>query len=221
MRKVLEVILCIFTGIFLFGIIAITVQVIGEDSSNKASIIGGILSMIGGAIGALGAYVVAAHQMSKQLEQEKKKIEYEKKKEERQKKENIVHILKILERLNYEAMDFVDYFNKEFSKPYNQERIVKLKFSESDLLWIVNNVNNINYEILKEDFSLDYLRFSREVNNMYIDIVGIEHIPEEFKANNLSNLRKSLMERNKIFKTFDEYVKEQIVDIQKQIQDLS
>ncbi len=75
MRRVIEVILCIFAGVFLFGIIAVTFQVIGEDSPNKASIIGGILSMIGGAIGALGAYIVAAYQMNKQIEYEKKKEE--------------------------------------------------------------------------------------------------------------------------------------------------
>ncbi|MEY9975749.1 hypothetical protein [Lysinibacillus sp. RC79] len=144
MRRILEAILCIFVGIFLFGIMAITFQVIGEDSSNKASIIGGILSMIGGAIGALGAYIVATYQMNKQ-------IEHEKKKEEIQRKENIEQTLKVLERLNLEVISFTEYFIKEFAKPYNRERIVKLKISESDLLWIVNNINNINYEILKED----------------------------------------------------------------------
>lgn len=72
MRKVIEVLLCIFIVVFLFGILAITFQVIGEDSSNKASIIGGILSMVGGAIGALGAYVVATYQMNKQTENQEK-----------------------------------------------------------------------------------------------------------------------------------------------------
>lgn len=72
MRRIIEAILCIFVGIFLFGIIAITFQVIGEDSPNKASIIGGILSMIGGAIGAMGAYIVATYQMNKQSEIQEK-----------------------------------------------------------------------------------------------------------------------------------------------------
>ncbi|MFB7159561.1 hypothetical protein [Lysinibacillus sp. NPDC056232] len=72
MRRVIEVILCIFAGVFLFGILAIAFQVIGEDSPNKASIIGGILSMIGGALGALGAYIVATYQMNKQFENHEK-----------------------------------------------------------------------------------------------------------------------------------------------------
>ncbi|MEF7494523.1 hypothetical protein V4V34_08045 [Lysinibacillus sphaericus] len=73
MRRIIEAILCIFVGIFLFGIIAITFQVIGEDSPNKASIIGGILSMLGGAIGAFGAYFIARMQMTKQLDLQYKK----------------------------------------------------------------------------------------------------------------------------------------------------
>ncbi|MFJ3386638.1 hypothetical protein [Lysinibacillus sp. NPDC086135] len=72
MKRFIEVILCIFVGVFLFGIIAIAFQVIGEDSPNKASIIGGILSMIGGALGALGAYIVATYQMNKQFENHEK-----------------------------------------------------------------------------------------------------------------------------------------------------
>jgi len=72
MKRVLEVILCIFVGVFLFGIIAMTIQVIGEDSPNKATIIGGLLSMIGGAIGALSAYLIARMQLTKQLDRQDK-----------------------------------------------------------------------------------------------------------------------------------------------------
>ncbi len=67
-RKAMEIILCVFIIIFLSGIFAITFQVIGEDSTNKSTIIGGILSMLGGAIGAFGAYFVARMQMTKQLD---------------------------------------------------------------------------------------------------------------------------------------------------------
>lgn len=213
MRRVLEVILCIFAGVFLFGIIAIAFQVIGEDSPNKASIIGGILSMIGGALGALGAYIVATYQMNKQFEHEKKK-------EEIQRKENILNILKILEQLYNEAMKFIRFFNKEFSEQYSiYDAVIQLKFKEKDLLWIVNNVNSINYEILKEDYSIDYLKFSREINNMHIDIAGIEHV-EGFLPDILSSLIETLLIRNEKLISFDLYVKERITDIQKQMEDL-
>ncbi|WHP42981.1 hypothetical protein QIX46_08200 [Lysinibacillus boronitolerans] len=68
MRRIIEAILCIFVGIFLLGIIAMVFQIIGEDSPNKATIIGGLLSMCGGAIGALAAYLIARMQLTKQLE---------------------------------------------------------------------------------------------------------------------------------------------------------
>lgn len=214
MRKVLEVILCIFAGIFLFGTIAITVQVIGDDSSNKASIIGGILSMIGGAIGALGAYAVASHQMSKQ-------IEHEKKKEERQKKENILHNLVILKRLNDEAMEFVRFFIEQHSHPQHDTDLrTNIRFREKDLFWIVNNVNSINYEILREGYITDYLSFSREINNMYIDVEELERIPDSYLSRRVIRLREIILIRNENFILFDKYLKDHINIIQKQIEGL-
>ena len=71
MRRVIETMLCIFVGIFLIGIIAMGLQVIGEDSPNKATIFGGLLSMIGGAAGAMGAYLVARHQIKQEKKEDK------------------------------------------------------------------------------------------------------------------------------------------------------
>lgn len=214
MRRIIEAILCIFVGIFLFGIIAITFQVIGEDSSNKASIIGGILSMIGGAIGALGAYIVATYQMNKQFD-------YEKKKEEKQRKEIIEQSLKKLELLNNEAIEFIDFFRKEYSKQFDEIVIIRLKFSEEDLFWIINIVNNLNDEVLMDGYALDYLKFSRELNNMYIDVSGLNSLPEEQKESKLMNLIDSMSIRKKIFVTFDKYLKEQIKILQKELEKLN
>ncbi|MGE8036806.1 hypothetical protein [Lysinibacillus sp. NPDC093692] len=214
MKRVIEVILCIFAGVFLFGIIAIAFQVIGEDSPNKASIIGGILSMIGGALGALGAYIVATYQMNKQFE-------YEKKKEETQRKAVIVQNLKKLELLNNEAIMFIDFFKREYCLQFDEIINIRLNFSEKDLFWIVNTVNNLNDEVLMDGYALDYLKFSRELNNLYIDVSGLNSIPEHRKENTLINLIGSLEPRKKIFVSFDEYVKDQIKILQKELEDIN
>lgn len=214
MRKVIEVIFCIFVGVFLFGILAITFQVIGEDSSNKAAIIGGILSMVGGALGALGAYIVATYQMNKQYE-------YDKKKEEKQRNEIIEQTLKKLELLNVEAIEFIDFYRSEYSKPFDETVIMRLKFSEKDLFWIVNIVNNLNDEVLMNGYALDYLKFSREINNMYIDVSGLNSIPEQLVEHTINNLIESMLRRRKVFVSFDEYVKAQIKILQKELEVLN
>lgn len=73
MKKVFEVMLIIFTGLFLVGLFSLLFQIVGEDSPNKATIISGILSMIGGGIGALSAFLIAKMQLTKQLELQDKK----------------------------------------------------------------------------------------------------------------------------------------------------
>lgn len=218
-EKLLVNILIALAGITIGVVVVLTIIAfqIGVDElekPNRVAIISGLLSMFGGIAGAFGAYAVATYQTNKQFEHEKKK-------EEIQRKENILSILKILERLNDEAMEFIYFFNEEFSEPYSIENaVIQMKFKEKDLLWIVNNVNSINYEILKEDYSIDYLNFSREINNMYIDIAGIEHVKGYLK-DTLSSLMKTLLKRSENLISFDLYVKEHITDIQKQIQDLS
>jgi len=54
MKRVIEVILCIFVVGFLIGIFSISFQTIGQDSPNKAAIINGILSFFCGLVGAVG-----------------------------------------------------------------------------------------------------------------------------------------------------------------------
>ncbi|WP_347722517.1 hypothetical protein [Lysinibacillus capsici] len=72
-KKSITIILLITIGLFLIVLYASIIQVFGIQSDDKATIIGGVLSMIGGALGALGAYVVATYQMNKQIEHEKQK----------------------------------------------------------------------------------------------------------------------------------------------------
>lgn len=210
-NKIVIVILLLSIIGFLIALYALLIQVFGIQSTEKATIISGLLSMIGGAIGALGAYFVASSQMDKQFEHEKKK-------EERQRKETIEHTLKNLELLNIEIMSFIEYFVEEFAKPYNEQRVVQLEFSIKNISWIVDNVNRVNPELLKGNYSISYLRFSRELYNMYIDIVGINYLPDEQKPSNLLLLIKTLLKRDENFKSFDQYVKEQIKNIQKQME---
>lgn len=65
-NKVSIVVLIATIIVFLIAIYASILQVFGIDNANKATIIGGILSMIGGALGALGAYLVARNQIEKE-----------------------------------------------------------------------------------------------------------------------------------------------------------
>ncbi|MEK4426101.1 hypothetical protein [Solibacillus sp. FSL K6-1523] len=51
---------------FMIAMYAALIQVFGIDNANKATIIGGLLSMIGGGLGALGAYLVARNQIEKE-----------------------------------------------------------------------------------------------------------------------------------------------------------
>ncbi|OXS70217.1 hypothetical protein B1B04_18820 [Lysinibacillus sp. KCTC 33748] len=109
MKKVLEVILCFFVGVFLFGIFAITFQVIGGDSTNKAAIIGGVLSMLGGAIGAFGAYFIARWQMNVLLERQ-----YEKEKNKLAWEIRVNKKLEVVQILNNKIND-LDLFWKEYT----------------------------------------------------------------------------------------------------------
>ncbi|MGE7667422.1 hypothetical protein ACQKMN_17110 [Ureibacillus composti] len=210
-NNILIIIFAVVIIVFSIALYALILLVFGIESDDKANIISGILGMTGGVIGAIGAYFVATYQMSKQFE-------FERNKEEKQKLEIIEQTLKKLELLNNEVIEFIDYFKEEFSKRFDEERNVRLKFGESDLLWIVNNVNNINDEILMEGYALDYLRFSRELNNMYIDVIGINFLPEEQRPENIVNLIASMLKRRENFVSFDLYVKEHIKDIQKELE---
>lgn len=209
MRRVIEVILCIFAGVFLFGIIAVTFQVIGEDSPNKASIIGGILSMIGGAIGALGAYIVAAYQMNKQ-------IEYEKKKEEKLRLTQIKKTLKKLQRLNEIAIHFLESFVKEFNKPFNEELSYKLKSSETAISWISNSINDVNDELLNEGFMLDYITYNQLINHTYNEIMVFNKLPEEQKAHNFQGFIKEILSLAEDLNSFEQYIKEQLEQFENQ-----
>lgn len=206
MKRIIEVILCIFIVIFLSGIIVMGIQVIGEDSPNQATIFSGVLSMVGGLAGALGAYFVATYQMTKQFEHGNRK-------EEKQRKETIEQVLKKLEYLNSETIEFIDFFKKTYSLPFDDEKSKMFKFSVQDLGWVVNNVNKINDEILMDGYVLDYLKFSRHLNNMYIDVSGFEFIPDNQKPIVMGNLIRSMLNHRNTFISFDDYVKNRLKEI--------
>lgn len=188
-------------------------QYFGIKSGDKATIISGILSMVGGFAGALGAYFVASYQMNKQFEHEKRK-------EEKQNIEQILHNLKKLDLLNKDTINFAEQFESEFTNPHIDEIDYKLKIREYDLQYLVNKVDKINDDILSKGYNLDYLLFSRELNNMYIDIIGFTHIHEKYKTNSLEGLRKSIIERKKTFESFAKYVHEHIEKNQKELDNL-
>lgn len=68
MNKYYTVLTIISVFIFVVSLLAMVVQEVLGDSTNLASIIGGILSMIGGISGALGAYFASVNQTRKEFE---------------------------------------------------------------------------------------------------------------------------------------------------------
>lgn len=178
---------------------------------NTATIISGVLSLVGGAAGALGAYFVATRQMKKQFE-------YEKRKEEKQNTHRILQTLKKLELLNKDTIGFAEHFEKEFTNPHIDELDYKLKVREYDLHYIVNKVEKINDDILLNEYSIDYLKFSRALNNLYIEIIGFVHMSEEHKYAILGKLVESVVKRKADFDSFDVYVNEQIKEIQLELE---
>lgn len=67
-RRILTGIALILSCSFMLFLWALTIQYIGVDNANKATIISGLLSMIGGMIGAFSAYLIARAQITKQLD---------------------------------------------------------------------------------------------------------------------------------------------------------
>lgn len=66
--RILTGIALILSFSFMLSLWALTIQYIGVDNANKATIISGLLSMIGGMIGAFSAYLIARAQITKQLD---------------------------------------------------------------------------------------------------------------------------------------------------------
>jgi hypothetical protein len=178
-------------------------QVFGIQNVEKATIIGGILSMVGGFSGALGAYFVASYQMNKQIEHEKKKVET-------LQKAQIKKTLKKLQLLNKYALRFVETFPDDFNKPYNEELGFKLKSSEMSILWIANSINDVNDELLNEGYMLDYIKFNQLMNHTYNEIIVFNNLPEEQKTHNLVGLINALMNLKKDFNSFEEYTRIQL-----------
>ncbi|MBM7678957.1 hypothetical protein [Gracilibacillus alcaliphilus] len=61
----LSLIVAVCFTAFIWGL---TIQSVGIDSVNKATIIGGILSMFGGMVGAFSAYFISRFQLTKQMD---------------------------------------------------------------------------------------------------------------------------------------------------------
>lgn len=178
--------------------------------SISATIIGGVLSMIGGFAGAIGAYFVASNQMKKQIEHEKKKAEA-------LTNVQIKKTLKKLQLLNKYAMRFVNTFNNDFNKPYNEELAFKLKSSETSISWIANSINDVNDELLSEGFMLDYIKFNQLMNHTYNEIIVFNNLPEEQKAHNLLGLNETVKDLEKDFNSFEQYIKEQLEELEKEM----
>lgn len=90
--KVLEGFALVTAIIFVITIWALLVQFIGVNDNNKATIMGGALSMIGGMVGAFSAYFIAKMQMTKQLD-----LQYKKEEEKMVKEVKISNFFKLLE----------------------------------------------------------------------------------------------------------------------------
>ncbi|WP_163536263.1 hypothetical protein [Gracilibacillus sp. YIM 98692] len=72
-ERILTGIALILSFCFAVSIWALTIQYIGVDDPNKATIISGLLSMLGGMVGAFAAYLIARAQITEQLDLQDKK----------------------------------------------------------------------------------------------------------------------------------------------------
>lgn len=187
MKRVIEVTLCIFIGVFLFGIFAITFQVIGGDSPNKAAIIGGILSMFGGTIGALGAYFIAKWQMNvvleRQYEKEKSKFTWEIKVN---KKLEVVQILnnKIndLDSFRMEYINYITslryYLRKKIDEDPNIKEIKFLQDDSKKSLELIDMLTDLElkFKVLfsyKSFYSEDFLKKLYEFDDYLLEFYKI------------------------------------------------
>lgn len=103
MRKELIQAFGIIAVLFIIFIAYVATQTALINDVNRATIIGGVLSMFGGIVGALGAYFIARLQMTKQLD-----LQYKK---ERQKM-----ILEININKHQEVIAFINDIKKQFNK---------------------------------------------------------------------------------------------------------
>ncbi|MED3803706.1 hypothetical protein P4562_17415 [Lysinibacillus xylanilyticus] len=71
MNKTINIVFIICIVVFTTSLLVFTVQILGKDSDNLATIISGLLSFFGGSTGAFGAYLVARFQMNKEKENNK------------------------------------------------------------------------------------------------------------------------------------------------------
>ncbi|TQR26859.1 hypothetical protein C7Y47_24035 [Lysinibacillus sphaericus] len=188
-------------------IIAFQIGVDELEKPNKIAIISGLLSMFGGIAGAFGAYAVATYQLNKQ-------IEHEKKKEELLYLEQTKKTLKKLEFLNDYAINFIAEFVKDFNKQYNEEIDFKLKSSETSMLWIVKKINSVNDGLLNEILMLDFLALNHLMNHTYNEIIVFNNLPIEQKSHNLPGLIQIMHELEKDFIDFEQYVKEQLEELE-------
>jgi hypothetical protein len=125
---------------------ALAIQYIDVDSSNKATIISGVLSMLGGMVGAFSAYLIARAQITKQLNLQDEKDRSRVLLEIRLRKAE-----EVLENLTKTRSAF---FTLQGSwTTYHQDYISYIR---------ANRDKDINYEDMKNDDLIEHLQKYRD-----------------------------------------------------------
>lgn len=185
----LSTLLLITIVLFLIAIYALLIQVFGIQSGDKATIIGGLLSMIGGIVGALGAYFVASMQIEKQFAKQDKDRVIE------------LKILKLNETLEL-ANEFLHILQVWRGLTYNVEIRVK-QFKEKKLTH-VNELNIFNdneqQDIKKNIQKLVFAKDTLKKNKVFLS--GITDLQEIFNlTSGVVESNKKLLNSFNIFKT--------------------
>lgn len=200
MKKILEIVLICFVIIFLFSLFTLMIQVVGNDSSNKATILSGLLSMIGGAAGAFSAYFIARWQMDKQLD-----LQYKKE------KEKIIVELKI-NKTNEIINIYNDVLNEIAS--FEEKWINLQSFVNKKRKYLGSGVFALS-DFIDEKCSNEVLYSKRFVINRYHDVLKYQiYFPnrKEIIKSVYNNQMSKLDKITKSVANMDFYYNEVIID---------
>jgi len=226
-NKSLTTILLIAIGLFLIAIYASIIQVFGIQSEDKATIIGGILSMVGGALGAFGAYKVAVWQTNQTIEHDREIRIREKKVEKLEElKAAFVSCHLTLEDVYkecYKQHDLIresmekgyTVFNKEnFITPDIENEIIKGIMQLQSFKMVV--MNNKEYLPVRID-SLEVLTAIQRMINVLNDLKNMHKLMIGNNVMEIGRFKKYWMTATSDFQISKEAIQKYISDPKKYI----
>ncbi|MFJ8065835.1 hypothetical protein ACIQYS_14490 [Psychrobacillus sp. NPDC096426] len=189
-KSVITLLLISIIG-FLVALYALLMQVFGIQSDDKATIIGGILSMAGGALGAFGAYQVAVWQTNKAIENDRE-IRIRQKKVEK------------LEELKTAFVSCYITLEEVYKKVYKQQEMINTLIEKKYNVFKKDNflTNDLENEFIKGVMQLQSFKMIFMNNKEYVParIDPLEVMTAMYRMTStldeLLNIHKLLIENN-------------------------